>query len=94
MASLWIQKFQFSLTTFLVPLSRAAKLGSKANDKILEHDLFSLVKLEPFSSMTICEVSAPRPSLGYLDKSDSRAKAEGRGADDPDDPAEGGAEVG
>ena len=57
-------------------------------------DLFKLVKLEPSSPMTICEVNAPRPSLGYLDKSDSRAKAEGRGVEDPDDPAEGGAEVG
>ena len=57
-------------------------------------DLLRLVKLKPSSPMTICEVTAPRPSLGYLDKSDSRAKAEGRGAEDPDDPAEGGAEVG
>lgn len=28
----------------------------------------------------------PRPSLGYLDKGDTRAKADGRLAADPDDP--------
>jgi DNA-directed RNA polymerase-3 subunit RPC5 len=64
----------------LVGASAAARTGRYAVGVLNDNELH-LTALEG--------VLAIRPSLGYLDRSDTRARAEGRAAADPDDPVDG-----
>jgi len=63
----------------LVGSSAVSRTGRYAVGLLDDNELH-LTRLEGVLSL--------RPSLGYLDKSDTRAKAEGRMAADPDDPVE------